>query len=135
MEIGLIHLHKSLAHLLVFSALLSMILAVAGAGKKATLANIMAKNHKFGVLMLGRLIYVAGLATAMMGGHSFLQPWVLAGLLLWAVVEVSAKRMIIPELEGVVDGGVGSARLMVGAALQLIVIVLVYGLMQMRISF
>jgi hypothetical protein len=135
MDTGLIHLHKSLAHLLVFAALLSMILAVAGAGKKAKLANIMAKNHKFGVLMLGRLIYVAGLGTAMMGGHSFFQPWVLAGLLLWAPVEIAAKRLISPELEDVVDGGVGSSRLMMGAALQLVIIVLIYGLMQMRISF
>lgn len=135
METGLIHLHKSLAHLLVLAALLSMILAVAGAGKKASLANIMGKTHKFGVLMLGRLIYVAGLATAMVGGHSFLQLWILAGLLMWAIVEVSAKRMVSPELEGVVDGGVGSSRLMLGAALQLVVIVVIYGLMQMRISF
>ena len=135
METGLIHLHKSLAHLLVLAALLSMILAVAGAGKKATLANIMAKNHKFGVLMLGRLIYVAGLGTAILGGHSFLQPWVLAGLLLWAPVEIAAKRMISPELDGVVDGGAGSSKLMVGSAIQLVVIVLIYGLMQMRISF
>ena len=135
METGLIHLHKSLAHLLVLSALLGMILAVMGAGKKAALANAMAKNHKFGVLMLGRLIYVAGLGTAILGGHSFFQPWVLAGLLLWAVVEVSAKRMIVPELDGVVDGGVGSSKLMAGAAIQLFTIVLIYGLMQMRISF
>jgi len=135
METGLIHLHKSLAHLLVLFALLGMILAVAGASKKPNLANIMMKNHKFGVLMLGRLIYVAGLATAMMGGHSFLQPWVLAGLLFWGVVEVVAKRMITPELQGVVDGGVGSSKLMAGAAIELVVIVLIYGLMQMRIAF
>jgi hypothetical protein len=71
----------------------------------------------------------------MMGGHSFFQPWVLAGLLLWAPVEIAAKRLISPELEDVVDGGVGSSRLMMGAALQLVIIVLIYGLMQMRISF
>ena len=78
---------------------------------------------------------MAGLGTAILGGHSFLQPRVLAGLLLWAPVEIAAKRMISPELDGVVDGGAGSSRLMVGSAIQLVVIVLIYGLMQMRISF
>ncbi len=135
MEIGLIHLHKSLAHLLVLSALLSMILAVAGAGKKASLANIMAKVNKFGVLMLGRLIYVAGLAVTIVGGYPILQLWLLTGLLMWGVVEVAAKRLVAAELEGVVDGDPGSGKLLAGAAIQLVVIVLVYGFMQMRISF
>jgi len=135
METGLIHLHKSLAHMLVLFALVGMILAVAGAGKKAGLAKAMLKTNKFGVLMLGRLIYVAGLGTAMMGGHSFLQPWVLSGLLFWGVVEVASKRMVTPELEAVIEGGAGSPKLMVGALLELVVIVLIYGLMQMRIAF
>jgi hypothetical protein len=135
MEVGLIHLHKSLAHLLVLASLLSMILAVAGAGKKASLANVMSKTHQYGVLMLGRVIYVAGLATAVLGGYPIFQPWLLAGLLLWGAVEVSAKRLVAPELEGVVDGGLGSTKLLVGAAIQLFVIVSIYGVMQMRISF
>ena len=135
MEIGLIHLHKSLAHLLVLSALLSMILAVAGAGKKQNLAAIMGKINTYGVLMLGRLIYVAGLSVTIVGGYPILQLWLLSGLLLWGAVEVSAKRLIIAELDGVVDGGPGSPKLMIGAAIQLAVIVLIYGFMQMRISF
>ena len=121
METGLIHLHKSLAHMLVLFALVSMILAVAGAGKKAGLAKAMLKTNKFGVLMLGRLIYVAGLGTAMMGGHSFLQPWVLAGIVLWGVVEVASKRMVTPELEAVIEGGTGAPKLIVGALLELVI--------------
>ena len=135
MEVGLIHLHKSLAHLLVLSALLGMILAVAGAGKKAGLAKVMLKTHTFGVLMLGRLIYVAGLGAAMAVGHSFLQPWVLAGIVLWGVVEVVGKRMVSAELRAVLDGGVGSTKLLIGATIELVVIVLVYGAMQMRLTF
>ncbi len=132
MQIGLNHLHTNLAHLLVLVALVNMILAVLGAGKKASLASIMAKSHKFGVMMLGRLIYVAGLGLAIVAGHSFAQPWILAGVLLWGVVEVAGKRMVSPELEGAADGGVGSGKLMAGAAIQLIVIVAIYGLMQMK---
>ena len=129
---GLKHLHMNLAHLLVLTSLIGMILAVLGASKKPSLAKMMAKNHKFGVLMLGRLIYVAGFGVAMTGGHSFSQPWMMAGIVLWGAVEVAGKRMISPELEDVVGGGQGSGKLMAGAALQLLVIVTVYGLMQMK---
>jgi hypothetical protein len=132
MQIGLNHLHTNLAHLLVLFALINMILAVLGAGKKASLASIMAKSHKFGVMMLGRLIYIAGLGLAVVAGHSFAQPWILAGVLLWGAVEVAGKRLVSPELEGAVNGGPGSGRLMAGAAIQLVVIVLIYGLMQVK---
>lgn len=135
MEVGLIHLHKGLAHLLVLFALVVMILSVAGAGKKVGMAKVMSKTHTYGVMMLGRLIYVAGLGAAMAVGHSFMQPWVLAGIVLWGVVEVAGKRLISAELTAVLDGGVGSPKLMLGAAIQLVVIVVVYGAMQMRITF
>ena len=132
MQTGLNHLHTNLAHLLVLFALINMILAVLGAGKKASLASIMAKSHKFGVMMLGRLIYVSGLGVAIVAGHSFTQPWILAGLLLWGAVEVASKRLVSPELEAAAEGGAGSGRLMGGAAVQLVVIVVIYGLMQMK---
>jgi len=132
MDTGLNHLHTNLAHLLVLFALVGMMLAVLGAAKKPALAGIMAKNHKFGVLMLGRLIYVAGFGLAFAAGHSLTQPWIAAGILLWGAVEVAGKRLVKPELDGVVEGGVSSGRLMAGAAIQLVVIVTVYGLMQMK---
>lgn len=135
MSTGLNHLHTNLAHLLVLCALLNMILAVLGAGKKPSLASIMDKCHRFGVMMLGRLIYVAGLGLAMVTGHSFTQLWILAGILLWGVVEVAGKRLVGAELGAVVEGGVGSGKLMAGAALQLVAIVVVYGLMQMKPTF
>lgn len=135
MSTGLNHLHTNLAHLLVLCALLNMILAVLGAGKKQSLASIMDKSHRFGVMMLGRLIYVAGFGLAMVTGHLFTQLWILAGILLWGVVEVAGKRFVGAELSAVNEGGVGSSKLMIGAALQLLSIVVVYGLMQMKPTF
>ena len=132
MQTGLNHLHTNFAHLLVFMALINMILAVLGAGKKPGLAKMMKMTHRFGILALGRVIYVAGLGVAMVGGFSFTSPWILAGLLLWGAVEGAGKRMIASELDGVAEGGAGSAKLLVGAAIQLVVIVTVYGLMQMK---
>lgn len=135
MAIGLNHLHTNLAHLLVLVALINLVLAVAGAGKKPSLAAIMAKTHKFGVMMLGRLIYVAGLGLAMVAGHSFAQPWILAGLLLWGAVEVAGKRLVVAELATAVDGSSDAVRLILGALIQLVVIVFVYGIMQMKPGF
>ena len=132
MAVGLNHLHTNLAHLLVLFALLNMVLAVLGAGQKPALASIMTKSHRFGVMMLGRLIYVAGLGLAMVAGHSFLQPWILAGVLLWGVVEVAAKRFVASELDAAGEGVIGSSKLILGSALQLGAIVAVYGLMQMK---
>jgi len=120
---------------LVLCTLINLVLAVAGAGKKPSLAAIMLKTHKFGVMMLGRLIYVAGLGLAMVAGHSFAQPWILAGLLLWGAVEVAGKRLVVAELAGAPDGSANGARLLVGALIQSVIIVSVYALMQMKPGF
>ena len=82
MQTGLHHLHTSFAHLLVLVTLVNMFLAVLGAGKKPGLAKVMKWTHRVGVLALGRVIYVAGLGLAMVGGYDFTSPWILAGLLL-----------------------------------------------------
>jgi len=132
MQTGLNHLHTNFAHLLVLMAFISMILAVLGAAKKPGLAKMMHVAHRYGVLALGRVIYVAGLGLAMVGGYSFTSSWILAGLLLWGAVEVAGKRLITPELEGASEGGAESVKLMAGAAIQLLVILTVYGLMQMK---
>jgi hypothetical protein len=129
MDVAIQHLHKSLAYLLILSALVDMILAVLGAGKKAGLARIMSKTHNFGLMMTGRLVYVLGFANMSMYGHSFTNHAVLAGIVLWIPMEVVAKRMVKPELSDVIDGGRAGGRLMAGAAIQLLVIVAIFGLM------
>ena len=129
MDVAIQHLHKSLAYLVILSALVDMILAVLGAGKKAGLARIMSKTHNFGLMMTGRLVYVLGFANVSMYGHSFSNHAVLAGIVLWIPMEVVAKRMVKPELSDVIDGGRAGGRLMAGAAIQLLVIVAIFGLM------
>ena len=79
MQTGLHHLHTSFAHLLVLVTLINMILVVLGAGKKPGLASDEV-DTRVGVLALGRVIYVAGLGLAMVGGYDFTSPWIPAGL-------------------------------------------------------
>lgn len=135
MTTGLNHLHTNFANLLVFFALIGLLLSIFGASKKPSFAAVMNKSHKFGILMLGRLVYVAGLGLAMAAGFSFSQPWILAGLLLWGAVEVAGKRLVTPELDKVLQGETGSIRLVAGAAIQLLVIAVVWGVMHMKPSF
>ena len=135
MATGLNHLHTSLAHLLVLFALTNTVLAVLGAGRKPSLAAIMTKVHAYGVMMLGRLIYVAGLGLAMVTGHSFAQPWIVGGLVLWGAVEVAGKLLVSAELATVSDGAAGSSTVALGAGTQLLVIVVIYGLMYVKPTF
>jgi hypothetical protein len=129
MDVGIQHLHRSLAYLVILSALIGMILAVLGAGKKPGLANLMSKTHKFGLMMTGRLVYVLGFANVVLGGHSFANHTIIAGIILWIPMEVVAKRMVKPELADVLDGGRAGGKLMAGAAIQLLVMVVTFGLM------
>jgi len=135
MAIGLNHLHTNLAHLLVACAVLNLALAVLGGGRKASVAAWVARIHQYGIMMMGRLIYVAGLGLAMVAGHPIMQPWILAGLLLWGAVEVSGKRLVGRALALVADGGVETKTLTIGAAIQLTVIGTIYTLMQLKPSF
>jgi hypothetical protein len=129
MDVGMQHLHRSLAYLVILSALIGMILAVLGAGKKPGLANIMSKTHNFGLMMTGRLVYLSGFANVVLGGHLFTNHTIIAGILLWIPMEVVAKRMVKPELSVVLDGGRAGGKLMAGTAIQLLVIVATFGLM------
>ena len=129
MDVGIQHMHRSLAYLVILSALIDMILAVMGANKKASLAGIMSKTHKFGLMMAGRLVYLLGFANVVLGGHSFANHAIIAGIILWIPMEVVAKRMVKPELSDVLEGGRAGGKLMAGAAIQLLVIVATFGLM------
>jgi hypothetical protein len=126
MPTGLAHSHKYLAYLVLASALLGLILALAGAATKPGLGAVLARIHRFGLLLAGRFVFVFGLGITMMGGHSMLQGWLIAGILGWAVVEIAAKRMVKPALND--EGG----NLLAGTALQFISVLVVFGLMQMK---
>ena len=135
MAIGLNHLHTNLAHLLVLCASVNLVLALLGGGRSAGVAAWVGRIHEYGIMMMGRLIYVAGLGLAMVAGYAIMQPWILAGLVLWGAVEVSGKRLVTSALTAVADGGVETKKLVLGAAVQLVVIVTIYACMQMKPSF
>lgn len=129
METGLQHLHRTLGYLVFFLSLANVVLALTKARTDARAARLMDQVHRFGLLMAGRLNVVIGIATLAVVGWPWMTWWAWAGLLLWAPVEVVNKRLIAPELAIARDGGTASTRLVAGAAIELVVIVAIFGLM------
>ena len=133
------HTHKTLAYLLFLLALLGPGLILAGAQSNPNLAKWAGYVHNFGVLMLGRLNIVLGLVL----GLWLFQPimlslggwWMWITILLWAPVEIVGKRMVKAELQVVQDGGEASGALIGGAVIQLLVVVIIFGLMSARPTF
>lgn len=132
MYVGLVHLHKSLAYLIFLATLLDLVLALTKARSDARMAKVMHWVHTVGVMGAGRLTLVVGLGMMFAGPQPLTQVWPWIGILLWGPIEVAAKRMIKPEIQTVRDGGQGSGRLAGGAALQLLCIVVIFGLMTVR---
>ena len=130
-----IELHKIFGYAIFLVAVSNMALALTVAKSDASMARIMRRLQRFGVIWLGRLEILMGLGVVMHFKAVYLvadmgyawQGWV--SILLWGPVEVVSKRLIGPELLIVEDGGQGSGRLTSGAGVQLLIITAIFGLM------
>jgi len=129
---GLRHLHETLGYLVLLSAVVSLALAVAGAGTKPSLAKIMKVSSRFGLLMLGRLVVVAGLGLALASGMSMATTWLWLSVILWVPVEITGKRLVRPEITAVLDGDTATGQLMIGAVAQLLCVAAIFALMSIR---
>ena len=126
------HTHKYLAYLLFVVALVNLVLALSKGRNDPSFARGLALTHKIGVLMLGRLTLVLGLALWHLKGWSLTTWWIWVSLLLWGPMEVIGKRLIAPEVALVQDGGQASSRLLTGVVGQLLVVAIIFGLMSAR---
>ena len=129
-----IDLHKYIGYTVFLVAVCNLILAMSSARKEALAAKMMQGTHA-AFIWVGRLEILAGIGlvanykdvwlTSQMG--YCWQAWV--SILLWGPVEVVAKRMIRPDLDVIQDGGEASSRLATGAGIQLVVMLVIFGLM------
>lgn len=129
---GLRHLHETLGYLVLLSAVVSLALAVAGAGTKPSLAKAMKVSSRFGLLMLGRLVVVAGLGLALASDMSMATTWLWLSVILWVPVEITGKRLVRPEITAVLDGDTATSQLIVGAVAQLLCVAAIFALMSIR---
>ena len=124
--------HKVLAYLIFLAALANLVLALTKGRTDARMARILRWGHRAGVLGAGRLAVVVGLGLFHALPYSLGTWWIWGSLLLWGPVEVLGKRLVRGEVDAVVDGGQASGRLVLGVGLQLVCVVIIFGLMSVR---
>ncbi len=129
---GMQHLHQSMAYLVFLAAILGLVMVVAGASRKPKLARVTNLLHRFGLLMLGRLVLLLGIGLVIPLGYSYATMWVWLSILLWVPVEITGKRFVKAELATVMGGDSATNKLMMGAAIQLVCVVAIFGLMSVR---
>jgi hypothetical protein len=128
MYTGLLHTYETLAHLLFLVAILNLVLVLAKAGSDENIARILRYSHEIGILWFGRAMLLAGCGIIFAGGN--LQEWCLwASILLWGPVEALGRRVVKTELRLVEDGGRAASRLTTGATIELLCILIIFGLM------
>lgn len=133
MLIGLLHLHRTLGYLLFFVALLNLVVVITKGRTDPRAAKALRYMHSFGLLAVGRLNLVVGIALwAVSPQWSLATWWAWAGLVLWGPIEAVSKRMVQPEIALVQDGGSGSSQLVLGTAIELVCVVTIFGLMSAR---
>lgn len=128
----MIHGHKGLAYLLCLAVTLCLILAFTGASSKPGSARILNVINRFGVMMLGRINLVLGIALMISLGTSVLQLWIIASVLIWGAVEMARPRFIAPALARVTEGGKAGSGLLIGVLVQVVAVVAIFGLMTVR---
>jgi len=132
-ETGLLHLHRTLGYVVFVVALVDLVLVMTKARSDERFARVLGTLHGIGLLGAGRLNLLVGLAVWAMAEHYPVTTWwTWVSLLLWGPVEGAAARLLKPEISLVADGGAGSGRMAAGAAIQLVAVVLIFGLMSAR---
>jgi len=107
-------------------------MALSKARTDARVAMALHWSHRLGVLMAGRFTVLLGFALWALTGRSMATWWLWLSILLWGPVEAVGVRLVRTEVELVRAGGIGSSRMTMGTAIQLICIVVIFGLMSAK---
>ena len=132
MIVGILHLHKALAYLVFLVALANVVLALTSGRTDPRAAKALKISHAAGMMGAGRLNLVLGIVLWVLLPYGPGTWWMWVTLLLWGPIEAVGKRLVKAEVQTVVDGGRGSSRLVMGTAVQLVCIVVIFGLMTVR---
>jgi hypothetical protein len=127
----IVGLHKHLAYLLFLASMVNLAMAMS-AGRAKSIASVLKWTHAVGVLHLGRLTIVLGLAAVHLAGWPLTTWWLWVSLLLWGPVEAVGKKLVKADLAVIAAGGQATRGLVKGTAIQLICILVIFGLMSAR---
>jgi len=126
------HSHKYLGYLLSLLPMIQLVLVLAGARNKGSMARVVALIAGKGYNIFGGIIILLGFALFFVRGYPMSSLFVWASLVLWAPIAICSKRMVLPECEAVMGGGSGSPRMLVGTVVQLLCMVAIVGLMTVK---
>ncbi len=127
------HSHSTLAYLMFLVAMGNLLLVLTKGRTDPAFAGWLRWSHSIGILWAGRLNLLLGAGlTFTHESYTSVPWWAAVAVVLWMPVEVLGKRLVKPEVSLVQDGGQASGRLAIGAAGQLIIIAIIFGLMSAR---
>ena len=129
---GLSHSHKYLGYLLALLPLIQLVLVLAGARHKGSLARIVALIAGKGYNILGGIILLLGFGLFFGMSYPMSSLFVWASLALWAPIAICSKRIVLPECEVVAGGGEAKSRLLIATVVQLLCLVAIVGLMTVK---
>ena len=136
MDVGLLHSHSGLAYIVFLAALLNLFFTLASGSLGKNSVILLTWTHRI-LLWGGRLNLLIGVIYWAVSPKNFInaslapQWWILVSILLWAPIEVMAKRFVVPELDLLEAGASKSKKLTIGVVVQLICIICIFGLMSM----
>ena len=131
MDTGLLHSHTGLAYIIFIAALVNLVLALTKSSNGKGIASVISIFHLI-ILWCGRISILIGI---LMWFRRFSEVpflnmwWAWSALILWAPIEIMAKRLVIPDLSYMKEGGQSSNKLVLGTGLQLLLIAIIFGIM------
>ena len=132
---GLQHAHSGTAYMVFVACLVNLALALSVSKKPATLAHIMYWTHQV-VLWGGRSNFVIGCGfwyVAAFYAKAVTSQWlVILSVVLWSGVELTAKRLVTPDLQFVLAGAPPGKKLLLGVGLQLLIVIIVFAMMSLK---
>ena len=128
---GLLHSHKYLGYLVGVIVILNFLLTLVGARKNPGLAKLVGGLTKIGLQAVGGIVILAGFYLTHRLSH-WGSWWIWVSLVLWVPVAITGKRGLMPEVELVKSGGQASGRMIMAAAIQLLLVVAIIGLMTVK---
>jgi hypothetical protein len=134
MDTGLLHSHSGLAYIIFIAALVNLVLALTKSNNGKGIAGVMKILHMV-ILMCGRVSIFIGIVMwfRRFSEVSFLNMWwAWSAILLWAPIEILAKRMVAPDLSYMKDGGQSSKNLVIGTGIQLVLVAVIFGMMHAK---
>jgi hypothetical protein len=122
------HIHKDFGYLVFALLVLQFLIVLSGGAKKPGLRRALDLIQTVSVRIGGPVIILAGFYLWHKGLYPLATWWLWAGFLLWGPMEIVGKRMVRPALEASDSEG-KSAKLLLGASLQLLIILAIFWLM------